>query len=90
MPGATHLFEETGALEQVSELAIDWFTRHLTAHAAAESPGQEVRVFANRAEAGRMLARSLSSYRQTDVVVLGLLRGGLPVAREIADALAGC
>ncbi len=27
--GATHLFEETGALEQVSRLARDWFLRHL-------------------------------------------------------------
>lgn len=27
--GATHLFEEPGALEQVAELASDWFTRHL-------------------------------------------------------------
>ena len=27
--GATHLFEERGALEQVSRLAIDWFTRYL-------------------------------------------------------------
>lgn len=29
VPGATHLFEETGALEQVAELAADWFCRHL-------------------------------------------------------------
>jgi len=29
VPGATHLFEELGALEQVSELARDWFTRWL-------------------------------------------------------------
>ncbi len=27
--GATHLFEEPGALEQVAKLASDWFTRHL-------------------------------------------------------------
>ncbi|GGX13128.1 alpha/beta family hydrolase [Streptomyces chryseus] len=27
--GATHLFEEPGALEQVAELAQDWFTTHL-------------------------------------------------------------
>jgi putative phosphoribosyl transferase len=31
VPGATHLFEEPGALEQVARLARDWFTRHLTA-----------------------------------------------------------
>jgi len=29
IPGATHLFEETGALEAVSEFAADWFGRHL-------------------------------------------------------------
>ena len=30
IPGATHLFEEPGALEKVSELASEWFSRHLT------------------------------------------------------------
>jgi pimeloyl-ACP methyl ester carboxylesterase len=30
VPGATHLFEEPGALDQVIELARRWFTRHLT------------------------------------------------------------
>jgi putative phosphoribosyl transferase len=29
VPGATHLFEEPGALEQVARLASDWFTRYL-------------------------------------------------------------
>jgi putative phosphoribosyl transferase len=29
VPGATHLFEECGALETVVELARDWFLRHL-------------------------------------------------------------
>ena len=36
MPGATHLFEEPGALEQVADLAADWFMRHLQ---PARSPG---------------------------------------------------
>ena len=30
VPGATHLFEEAGALEQVARLATSWFTRHLS------------------------------------------------------------
>jgi pimeloyl-ACP methyl ester carboxylesterase len=30
VPGATHLFTEPGALEQVARLATDWFTRYLT------------------------------------------------------------
>jgi putative phosphoribosyl transferase len=29
VPGATHLFEEPGALEQAARLAADWFTRYL-------------------------------------------------------------
>ncbi len=29
VPGATHLFEEPGTLEQVARLAADWFARHL-------------------------------------------------------------
>jgi dienelactone hydrolase len=29
IPGATHLFEEPGALEQVAKLASDWFVAHL-------------------------------------------------------------
>lgn len=29
VPGATHLFEEPGALEQVAKLASDWFVSHL-------------------------------------------------------------
>ena len=30
VPGATHLFEEPGALDEVARLARDWFQRHLT------------------------------------------------------------
>ena len=29
VPGATHLFEEPGTLEQAAELARDWFQAHL-------------------------------------------------------------
>jgi putative phosphoribosyl transferase len=31
IPGASHLFEEPGTLEQVTRLAIDWFSLHLDA-----------------------------------------------------------
>ncbi|MEV6107367.1 phosphoribosyltransferase family protein [Streptomyces sp. NPDC051940] len=36
VPGATHLFEEPGTLEHVTELARDWFTDHMApvSHAA--------------------------------------------------------
>jgi putative phosphoribosyl transferase len=43
----------------------------------------------NRAAAGRLLAEKLRAYRnRNDVLVLALPRGGLPVAAEIAAALA--
>lgn len=46
------------------------------------------RIFHDRREAGRVLAGLLSAYRGKDnVVVLGLARGGLPVAWEVAAAL---
>lgn len=37
VPGATHLFEEPGALERVAALASDWFDRHLTGTAGGTS-----------------------------------------------------
>lgn len=33
IPGATHLFEEPGALDEVAGLARDWFSRHLSPQA---------------------------------------------------------
>jgi putative phosphoribosyl transferase len=45
-------------------------------------------IFANRAEAGRSLAWRLQKYaNRNDVVVLGIPRGGVPVAFEVAKAL---
>jgi len=45
-------------------------------------------LFRNRADAGRRLAQELSHYAgREDVVVLGLPRGGVPVAYQVARAL---
>ena len=45
-------------------------------------------MFRDRAAAGRALARLLGAYRgQPGVVVIGLARAGVPVAREVADHL---
>ncbi len=87
VPGATHLFEEPGALEQAADLAGDWFSRHLKQREAVDPGTRDPVVYENRTAAGRMLARRLMSYAHTDVVVLGIPRGGVPVAREVADAL---
>lgn len=44
--------------------------------------------FANRIEAGRLLAKKLHAYaNRSDVMVLALPRGGVPVAYEVAHAL---
>ena len=44
-------------------------------------------LFVDRADAGRHLAQRLRHLRGTDVVVLGLPRGGVPVAFEVAAEL---
>jgi putative phosphoribosyl transferase len=47
-----------------------------------------MRRYRDRADAGRILARRLERYAgRPDVVVLGLPRGGVPVAYEVAKAL---
>jgi len=44
-------------------------------------------MFADRLDAGRLLAQRLAAMRGPAVVVLGLPRGGVPVAAEVAEAL---
>jgi putative phosphoribosyl transferase len=44
-------------------------------------------LFSDRSAAGRMLARSLEDERHPDTVVIGLARGGVPVAAELARLL---
>ena len=53
-----------------------------------EDEDLEVLPFADRAEAGRMLASKLATCSgRRDVIVLGLPRGGVPVASAVAGAL---
>ena len=87
VPRATHLFEEEGTLEQVASLASEWLVRHFASAPAKGISTDYPIVFSNRAEAGRRLAGALASYKGERVVVLGIARGGLPVAREVAQAL---
>ena len=53
-----------------------------------EDEDDELLPFANRAEAGRILGTKLLAYSgRDDVVVLGIPRGGVPVAFEVARVL---
>jgi putative phosphoribosyl transferase len=46
-----------------------------------------VHVFSDRKEAGRLLARKLTLYKESDSMIFGIPSGGVPVASEIAKAL---
>lgn len=82
--GAGHLFEEAGALADVAARAAHWFS---AAFAAADRPIALPMRYRDRREAGAHLARRLASLRACRPVILALPRGGVPVAREVANAL---
>ena len=44
-------------------------------------------VFEDRYEAGRLLAEKLTTYKNSDAIILGIPSGGVPIATEIASAL---
>lgn len=96
--GAGHLFEEPGTLEQALDRTVEWFLVKL---GLKEDPpwGEPVAPVARRApdygphfrdrrDAGRQLGeRLVEAYGGQDVIVLGIPRGGVPVADEIAKRL---
>ncbi|MGO9941270.1 MAG: phosphoribosyltransferase family protein [Rhodoblastus sp.] len=78
IPGASHLFEEAGALEAALTDAMGWFEAHLQARNI---------VFDSREAAGRLLASALLRRAPSRPLVFALPRGGAAVAAEIARAL---
>ena len=71
VPGATHLFEERGALERVAGLARDWFLTHLTRPDPPAPTATEHAPF---------------SWRAAAPAITGLPHGrGLNIAHEAVD-----
>jgi putative phosphoribosyl transferase len=83
--GASHLFEEPGALEAVTDLATDWFGEHLSPDPMVFHPP----LWRSRQEAGAALAARLQDWDwpKGQTVLLALPRGGVPVGAEVARRL---
>jgi predicted phosphoribosyltransferase/dienelactone hydrolase len=86
--GAGHLFEEPGALGSVARAAASWIVKHVPHRPQAFAAPGTARQIANRTEAGRELGRRLIHHVGPSTIVVALPRGGVPVAAEIANALA--
>jgi len=84
VPGAGHLFEEPGTLDEVVELARQWFLDFLPEQ---QSVPTEFPHFSDRRQAGRQLARALRRYQRDNPLILALPRGGVPIGFEVAKAL---
>lgn len=96
VPGAGHLFQEVGALEEAADAAGEWFLRTVHPFYQEERQGPEGRRggmrFHDRRQAGRELAGQLLEWQDShgppaEPLVLALPRGGVPVAAEVARAL---
>jgi putative phosphoribosyl transferase len=84
VPGATHLFEEPGTLDEVMRHATSWFRRFLPQQL---QEADDDFIFADRRDAGRRLVPALMRFKNQNPIVLALPRGGVPVAFEVARAL---
>jgi putative phosphoribosyl transferase len=86
VPNATHLFEQSGTLEEVARLASNWFKKHLGIR-PHDCPEDRHCMFSNREDAGRRLAEKLKHRQFRRPLVLAIPRGGIPVGAAIAEEL---
>jgi predicted phosphoribosyltransferase/dienelactone hydrolase len=97
--GAGHLFEEPGTLDEALKLTVEWFRTHLAldgdppvqarpAEELLRATGPYGPLFRDRRDAGARLGERLAeAYEGEDALVLGIPRGGVPVAAEVASGL---
>lgn len=82
--GASHLFEEPGTMRLAIDACLDFLTEQRERRVGNVTGWR----FEDRDDAGRWLAGKLLAYRdRSDVLVVGLPRGGVPVAARVARAL---
>jgi predicted phosphoribosyltransferase/dienelactone hydrolase len=98
VPGAGHLFDEPGTFAAALHETVEWFRQWLANDrraAGGQRAGHQLRIpagaeqahFRDRRHAGEELARRLGEYRGPDSLALGLPRGGVAVAEEVAREL---
>jgi predicted phosphoribosyltransferase/dienelactone hydrolase len=94
--GASHLFDEPGTLEEALTRTVEWFRTKLLqnddppaeAPARIQTAGNYGPLFRDRRDAGARLGERLAEeYKGRNVLVLGIPRGGVPVADETAKQL---
>jgi putative phosphoribosyl transferase len=81
IPDAGHLFEEPGTLDHALAVSGAWFLKHLNQTDTLRLP------LINRDHAGQLLAHTLSNRTFRNPIVFALPRGGVPVAKPIAEAI---
>ena len=87
-----HLRERPKQLQRTAESALRIRMQlPLLANRQAERLSTDIphdkRIFRDRREAGRLLAERLAGYRDQNLIVLALPRGGVVVGYEVARAL---
>ena len=91
VPGATHLFEEPGTLDEVARLAGDWFVRHLEARLPMPAtPSREeaheaptARVYRGPAERAALIGEAAEPFTSIEDADLGTLLDRTGEARVV-------
>jgi predicted phosphoribosyltransferase/dienelactone hydrolase len=103
IPNASHFFEESGKMEAVSNIALNWFKVYLLKNEKIFINKYRLKPrifysfdlktkfqikFTNRESAGYILANILDKYRnKNNISLIGIPRGGIIIANVVAREL---